>query len=183
MANWFGDPREFSRCEDGFMFNTKTPVEIDPSWLPGHEDENKFCKFNAEILTIIHEEKRLPTKDEVREAASKYMPPEPLDWNSLTDSLPEIENLWGEIEGIPSMWTVAEPLTFGEVSPTTYVTPDDITLTGTSNYTTTYGEPVPFELKWEDFVKDEGLKGTAYHNSALASVAGVTVRNLDHPLL
>ena len=136
-------PKTFFDC-DPYMWNDA--VEIDPMWLPGHEDETEFAKLNAAVLTLIHEEKRLPTAEEFRKIQSEALPPNTLYWKALDF------NEWT---------TPAEDVTFSQ-----------------------FGQPVDWSgTSWEEFIKDEKMKVAGYHESALASVKGVTARNLNHPLI
>lgn len=155
------------------------PVTIDSKWLPGHEDESIFAKFNSEVLTLIHEEKRFPTKEELAKFSEETLAPEfKFDFASfsLFDTVERnyesVGNLWGDLAAVTGP---GENITFD--------------LSGTSpaagNTTvTTYGEPVPWNgITWTDFVESAELENTSYRASALSSTKGVTKQNLEHRLI
>lgn len=95
MATWHGAPLgDF--VDEQFLREVITPFEINPKWLVGHETECDFAKLNSEVLTIIHEEKRFPTRDELIEIRNKALPAVTFTWDDLMkiDVVPEC---WGYV--------------------------------------------------------------------------------------
>ena len=161
MATWHGGPLgEF--VDEKFLSEVITPFEINPKWLPGHETECDFAKLNSEVLTIIHEEKRFPTREELRKIRDETVPPVKFSFQDLADTV--VPLTWDEIEaldGKQSCWGYVDI----NYEPSLY-----------------FNEPMEPECPWngityEDFIKNDPPK------TALASTRGITKHNLNHRLI
>lgn len=143
MATWYGAP-----------YKLDEPFEIDTKWLVGHETESDFAKFNSEVLTIIHEEKRFPNKDELIKIRNDTVPPMMFTWDEITkETAPKC---WGYIDNVNvSQEVLYEPIGFDEW---------DITRFN--------------GMSWEDFVKADDVP-----KSALASTSGINKHTLNHRLI
>ena len=158
-------------------------LEIDPKWLTGHETECDFAKLNSEVLTLIHEKKRFPTKNEFAEMQKA----QPSTWADIINMDEPVENLWGVLPGVYGVGIAQDDVfTWDNASSTTFTVEGlDGTSPAAGNTTiTTYGETVSWDgISWEDYAKDENLKNTGYQVSALASIKGITSKNLNHHLI
>lgn len=171
MATWYGEP--ISKLVDD-------QFEIDPKWLPGHEAECDFAKMNSEVLTIIHEEKRFPTKEELVKIRNETMPPQLFSWQELNETRETIlssAKTWNDLfcnefpleeEPKQKCWGyISAP--YGET----------VEYPNRMKYEQNFKEPeCPWNgITYEDFIKSDPPK------TALASTAGLNKHNLNHRLI
>ena len=166
MATFNGEPYPgfFKDLCNDTSFLTE-PVAISNQWLPSHEDECDFAKFNSEVLTVIHEEKRFPTKEELQ--------------TIFLESIPTpTENVWGNIKfGDHSDSFAFDNCFWFRGQDENGTSP----AAGNTTYTT-YGEPLQWDgASWQEFIQED--LPSEYQASALTSTKGVTDKNLNHRLL
>jgi hypothetical protein len=164
MATWHGAPLgDF--VDEQFLSEVITPFEINSKWLPGHETECNFAKLNSEVLTIIHEEKRFPTREELRKIRDENVPPVTFSFQDLADMV--VPLTWDEIEALDNK----KQACWGYI--------DSPSISYEPKYEAKFTEP---ECPWNGISYDDFIKSDP-PTSALASTKGVNKHNLNHRLI
>lgn len=153
MATWYGEP-----------YKLEEEFEIDPKWLVSHEAECDFAKLNSEVLTIIHEEKRFPTRDELVKIRNETLPAVTFTWDDLMKI--DVPDCWGYVELSHDSTNFA--------------------ISNEPKYNVEFTEPeCPWNgITYEDFISHaQKTNQDDQPKSALASTSGLNKHTLNHRLI